>query len=97
MNILPPHQEEIEELTSDYESIVADLGAWERSAEDLWSTITEAMGEKEPDLAEFEKPTPRPANEPDGFVLFDSKRDDLTQLDRYHEWQRRHHDDGSQS
>ena len=28
-------------------------------------------------------------SEPDGFVLFDSKRDYLTQLDQYHEWQRR--------
>ncbi len=88
-NITEPHQEEIDELTSDYESIVADLGAWERSAEDLWSTITEEMEEKEPDLEEFEKPTARPANEPDGFVLFDSKRDYLTQMDAYHAWQRR--------
>jgi len=87
--VTEPHQEEIDELTSDYEVIVADLGAWERSAEDLWSTITEEMEEKEPDLDEFQKPTPRPADEPDGFVLFDSKRDYLTQLDRYHEWQRR--------
>ncbi len=41
------------------------------------------------DLDEFKKPKARPANEPDGFVLFDSKRDYLTQIDHYHEWQRR--------
>ena len=34
-------------------------------------------------------PTARPANEPDGFVLFDSKRDYLNQIDAYREWQRR--------
>ena len=38
---------------------------------------------------DIEPPTPRPANEPDGFVLFDSKRDYLNQIDAYREWQRR--------
>ncbi len=83
------HQEGIDELTLAYEGIVADLEDWERGAEDLWSTITEEMEEKEPNLEEFEKPKARPANEPDGFVLFDSKRGDLSQIDAYHEWQRR--------
>ncbi len=34
-------------------------------------------------------PAARPANEPDNFVLFDSKRDYLNQIDAYREWQRR--------
>jgi len=51
--------------------------------------LFEEMEEKEPNLEEFEKPKARPANEPDGFVLFDSKRGDLSQIDAYHEWQRR--------
>ena len=55
----------------------------------MWSTITEKLEEEETYLSQFEKPKARPANEPDGFVLFDSKRDYLTQLDRYHEWQKR--------
>lgn len=38
---------------------------------------------------EFPEPEPWPAQEPDDFLLFDSKRDYLTQLDDYHEWQRR--------
>ena len=94
--VTEPHQDEIDQLTSDYEDIVARLEAWERSAEDLWSTITEELEEEQPDLEEFEKPKARPANEPDGFVLFDSKRDYLTQMDHYHAWQRRYHD-GAQS
>ncbi len=84
-----PHQEKIDQLTSAYDEIVADFEAWERSAENLWSTITEELEEEQPDLSEFEKPKARPANEPDGFVLFDSKRDYISQMDSYHEWQRR--------
>ena len=87
--VTEPHQDEIDQLTAEYEDIVGELSAWEERAEGLWSTITEEMEEAQPALAEFEKPKARPANEPDGFVLFDSKRDYLTQLDRYHEWQRR--------
>ena len=87
--VTEPHQDEIDQLTAEYEGIVGELSAWEEHAEDLWSTITEELEEAQPALAEFEKPKARPANEPDGFVLFDSKRDYLTQLDRYHEWQRR--------
>ncbi len=87
--VTEPHQDEIDELTSNYEEIVASLEAWERSAEDLWSTIAERLEEEQPDLSEFEKPTARPANEPDGFVLFNSKRDYFDQIDAYREWQRR--------
>ena len=87
--VTEPHQDEIDELTSNYEEIVASLEAWERSAEDLWSTITEEMEEERPNLSEFEKPKARPANEPDGFVLFNSKRDYFDQIDAYREWQRR--------
>ncbi len=83
------HEDEIDQLTSTYEEIVAELEAWERSAEDLWSTITEELEEAQPDLDEFEKPKARPANEPDGFVLFDSKRGYFSQIDAYREWQRR--------
>ncbi len=85
--VTEPHQEGIDELTSTYEGIVAEVEAWERSAEDLWSTITEELEEKKPNLPTL--PMARPANEPDGFVLFDSKRDYFNQIDAYREWQRR--------
>ena len=87
--VTEPHQDEIDQLTAEYEDIIGELGAWGQRAEGLWSTLTEELEEAQPDLAEFEKPKARPANEPDGFVLFDSTRDYLTQMDRYHEWQRR--------
>ena len=89
LSVTNRHEDEIDQLTSTYEEIVAEIESWERSAEDLWTTITEELEEEQPDLKEFEKPKARPADEPDGFVLFDSKRDYPTQLDHYHAWQRR--------
>ena len=88
------HQDEIDELTSKYDDVVSAVRtleetaeAWEESAADLWETIADELREQKPDLPE--PPTARPANEPDGFVLFDSKRDYLNQIDAYREWQRR--------
>ncbi len=88
------HQEEIDQLTSEFEAVVdaaqtleETAEAWETSAEGLWETMAEEMREREPNLPDV--PTARPANEPDGFVLFDSKRDYLNQIDAYREWQRR--------
>ena len=88
------HQEEIDQLTSEYDDVVSAVRtleetaeAWEESAADLWETIGDELREQKPDLPE--PPTARPANEPDGFVLFDSKRDYLNQMDAYREWQRR--------
>ncbi len=49
--------------------------------------VAEEMRERERSLPDV--PTARPADEPDGFVLFDSKRDYLNQIDAYREWQRR--------
>ncbi len=92
--IVQLHQEEIDQLTSDYEAVndafnalEESAEAWEENAEHLWATMEEELGEKKPGLPV--PPTARPANEPDGFVLFDSKRDYLTQIDAYREWQRR--------
>ena len=49
--------------------------------------MAKELRERKPDLPDV--PTARPAKEPDGFVLFDSKRDYLNQIDAYREWQRR--------
>lgn len=82
-----PHQEEIDELESAYDDIVSDLESWEERAQETWSSIADILFQGKPDLPET--PKPRPANEPDGFVLFDSKRDYFNQIDSYREWQRR--------
>ncbi len=88
------HQDGIDELTSKFDAVVdasqsleETAEAWEESATELWETMAKELRQRKPDLPDV--PTARPANEPDGFVLFDSKRDYLTQLDRYHAWQRR--------
>ena len=62
---------------------------WESRADDVWCTIADELRDNAPDLSEFEKPEPQPVQEDDGFVLYDSKRDYLRQLDHYHHWQRR--------
>ena len=87
-NILEPYQDAINALTLEYEAVVANLEGWEEQADGLWSQITEELESAQPDLTDFENPRARPARNPEGFVLFDSKRDYLTQLDAYHEWQR---------
>ncbi len=88
------YQEEIDGLTLEYDDVVdaaqkleEAAEVWEASAKGLWETIAEEMRERKPSLPEV--PTARPANEPDGFVLFDSKRGYISQIDAYREWQRR--------
>ena len=92
--VIESWQEEIDQLTLEYDAVndafstlEESISTWEESAENVWEKIEEELIEQKLDLPE--KPSARPANEPDGFVLFDSKRDYLTQMDRYHEWQRR--------
>ncbi len=87
--ITEPHQEEIDQIIGDHEDVVAEFEAWEERSQDLWSTISDELEQQKPDLFEFMKPAPRPANEPDGFVLFDSRRDYFGQIDAYRTWQRR--------
>ena len=79
------HQEEIDKLESAYDDIVSNLESWEERAQETWSSIADKLFQEKPDLPEI--PKPRPANEPDGFVLFDSRRDYFKQIDAYREWQ----------
>ncbi len=88
------HQDGIDELTLEFDAVLKakqslekSAEAWEETAGGLWRKMAKEMRERKPDLPEV--PTARPANEPDGFVLFDSKRGYLNQIDHYHEWQRR--------
>ena len=88
-SILEPHQDAIDALTADYEQIILDFEEWEKQARDTWLQIANYLKDGKPDVAGFERPNPREAQETDGVVLFDSKRDYLTQLDHYHLWQLR--------
>ena len=56
-------------------------------AEELWNTmISGTQKNTRPVLSDVEVPRPEVLGETDRFVLFDSKRDYLTQLDYYHMW-----------
>jgi hypothetical protein len=80
------HSEAIEELEASFQEIVESLQDWEDEAEELWDTIKAELEENLPDLSGVEVPRPEVSGETDRFVLFDSKRDYLTQLDHYHMW-----------
>ena len=60
-------------------------------ADEVWAKLSELMKTMAPDIDDYEVPGPRPAEEPESPVLFDSKCDYLSQLDHYHAWQRRDH------
>lgn len=91
---MEPYSEEIEVLEDEYNGIVSELQEWESRADEFWAKLSDQMKHMTPDIDDYEIPKPCPADDPDGFLLFDSKRDYLSQLDRYHEWQRRSHDGG---
>ena len=78
-----------DDLEEEYAEIVGQLSDWEGRANEVWSEMARELVDRKPDISDIEEPRPRPTQEPEGFVLFDSKRDYLTQLDAYHEWQRR--------
>ena len=82
------HQAAIDELRKEYDEIAGFAEGWQERADDLWSEITDELESSRPDLKDFPKPEPRPADEPTD-VLFDSRLDYLTQLDHYREWQGR--------
>jgi hypothetical protein len=80
------YSEEIDKLRASFREIVESLEAWQEEAEDLWSTIAAELEENMPDLSGVEVPRPKVSGKTDRFVLFDSKRDYLTQIDHYHMW-----------
>ena len=82
------HQAALFDLQGEYEHLASQAEDWEGRAGELWSEISDELESSRPDLKDFPKPEPRPANEP-ASVLFDSSRDYLTQLDSYRDWQGR--------
>jgi hypothetical protein len=88
-DILDDHVDDIERLRRIHDLIVDHLRDFDVEANEVWSVIAEELHDRAPDLTDFEKPKPRPAQESDEPALYDSKRDPLRQLDHYHDWQRR--------
>ena len=88
--VLEPHQEKIDLLQEQYAEIHEELSNWESEADELWDVIAEDLQERTPDMSEFPpRPSARTAKEPEEPVLFDSKRDYLSQIKHYKNWQGR--------
>jgi hypothetical protein len=84
------YAEQIEELSDRFNEIIGELGEWEQEADELWGTIAEELKELAPDLSDIEIPRSEVPGETKRFVLFNSKRDYLTQMDRYNAWRDGH-------
>jgi hypothetical protein len=80
------HFEEIDRLKASFNEIVERLEQWGEHASELWSRIASEMEDEAPDLSGVKVARPQVSGKTDRFVLFDSKRDPLTQLDHYHMW-----------
>jgi len=80
------HSNELEELEAELGDIVESLREWEAKADELWSTMTNELNERLPNLSDVEIPRSEAPGETDSFVLFDSKRDYFTQMDFYNTW-----------
>ncbi len=80
------YAEQIKELSDRFKEIIEELDEWEGEADKLWGAIAEELEEQAPDLTDIEIPRSESPGETEKFVLFDSKRDYLTQMDRYNAW-----------
>jgi hypothetical protein len=80
------YAEPIKELSDRFNEIVGKLAEWEREADELWGTIADELEELAPDLSDIEIPRSEVPGATERFVLFDSKRDYLSQMDNYNAW-----------
>ncbi len=87
--VIEGHSEAIEELKSDYAEIEELFEDWEQRAEETWNVIHDELAPLAPEVSEEDIPTAEPGGDPEEPPLFDSKRDYFTQIDHYHDWQRR--------
>jgi hypothetical protein len=77
---------EIEALESELSSIDDQLQEVADRAQELWDKMGKELEEQCPDLSEVEIPRSEAPGGTERFVLFDSKRDYLTQMDAYNAW-----------
>jgi len=80
------YADEIEAIESDLSSIDDQLQEVAGRAQELWDKMEEELEENCPDLSEVEIPRSEASGETNKFVLFDSKRDYLAQMDAYNAW-----------
>jgi len=86
------HAERIEGLFDRFEQNRVESDELKSEFEELYSTLDEELEEEAPDLSDIEIPRSEARGKTDSFVLFDSKRDYLEQMDQYNKWK-----DGSEN
>ena len=89
------HAEEIAALKERLEAIQDDLNDWQEDVAELHQTIAAELEERRPDLSDIEIPSSDAPGETDKFVLYNSRRSYVEQMDFYNAW--RAGDDGSGS
>ena len=80
------HAGAIKEIRDRFDEIMSDLDDLKDEAGDLWQTMADEMEEQLPDLSDVEIPRSNARGKTDSFILFDSKRNYLTQMDLYNAW-----------
>jgi hypothetical protein len=80
------YAEQIEELSDRFQQITDELDELKSEIEELYETLDEELEEQAPDLSDIDIPRSNAPGETDRFVLFDSQRDYLTQMDHYNAW-----------
>jgi vacuolar-type H+-ATPase subunit H len=87
--ITAQYEERLQELESELDLIREDFREWEEKADETWNQMAKEMEVLAPKVKPSDIPKPKPEGDPDEPALFHSKRDYLTQMDHYHDWQRR--------
>ena len=92
-DVLDSHADEIEALEYSFNEIAEKLAEvasefndWEEQAAELWRTIADELEDESPDLSDVEVPQSDAPGTTSRFVLFDSKRGYLAQMDAYNAW-----------
>jgi hypothetical protein len=82
------HSEEIDEIAEAIDELAEQLSSLKERASELWKTIARELWEKSPRCRtdEVEFPRSEAPGETESFVLFDSKRSYLEQMDFYNAW-----------
>ena len=92
-DVLDSHAEEIEALEYSFNEtaeklaeVASEFNDWEEQAAELWRTIAAELEDARPDLSDVDVPQSDAPGATSRFVLFDSQRDYLAQMDAYNAW-----------
>jgi hypothetical protein len=77
---------EFGEISNELAALASQFDDWEEGAAELWRTIAADMKAESPYLSDVAVPRSDAPGASDRFVLFDSRRDYLTQMDAYNAW-----------